>query len=325
MKHIFVIHSNTVLLTALGVIDYEHLKHKDIVFLYGRNFTSSIVDSDIECHDISDIYYVSPSLLDLTLKSKVKSLNSMIDESIGKCLNCDFIVYLPHTGVYLFQMLMTYCKCKGVSLLQEGAFSYFTKPINNPFKTKVKNFLFSTNRFWFQINWNIPNFVYKYFTPYKTYALNKAFFAPLSNHFDNVVIKWPLFDGDQFILSEGSSVFLFDNAVELGFVEKDIYLEGCKKLVNNCKYNKCYVKFHPSQTQTTIDELLKLFEGREICYCDKTIPFEIVMSCSKNLSLYGFGTSLLKFGKDLGHNIICGVDDLCAKSSQYKNYINSQL
>ena len=43
MKHVFLIHSHTVFLTAIGVIRRLSLKVDDIIFVYFRNYNNSII------------------------------------------------------------------------------------------------------------------------------------------------------------------------------------------------------------------------------------------------------------------------------------------
>ena len=42
MKHVFIIHSHTTFLTAIGCVNYQKLTSSDIIFLYVRNYKNSI-------------------------------------------------------------------------------------------------------------------------------------------------------------------------------------------------------------------------------------------------------------------------------------------
>ena len=52
MKHIFLIHSHTLLLTSLGVINREKLAEEDVIFIYSRNYRSCI-PVNFQCFDFS--------------------------------------------------------------------------------------------------------------------------------------------------------------------------------------------------------------------------------------------------------------------------------
>lgn len=321
MKYVFVIHSNTVLLSALGAIEYEHFMFEDCIFLYGRHFKSSIVPDSIETHDISDIYFDTLKWYEIHTK-KYSYYQKRMDDFFDSIIKDEFEVFLPHMGMMIYQTMMTNPSCRGCNILQEGAFSHFGK-LDRPWRVWLYNKLFSTNRRWYHLSWQLPSNAHGLFKPHKTYSLNADFFKPFTT-FENIVIKWPQIEDESFIYPVDTNVFLFESAVELGFVEKGIYLKACKILISQCDSNNCMVKFHPNQSPDNIKDILKLFEGKTVTECRADIPFELVMACSKKLKLYGFSTSLLTFGQDLGHSVLRLENYLINNSKKYRKYYASK-
>ncbi len=254
-----------------------------------------------------------------SLKNKlVQEVDALIAEEVGD----EFKLYIPHTGSPFFQALATNRHCASINLIQEGAVAYITKPLNNPWKVKFINCFFSTKRFWSQENWCLPHFIRKKIKIDCAYALNESYFGNLASR--NIVVNWPFFSNPKFVLPPKSKVFLFEAAVELGQIEKDIYLKGCELLVSSVHSESCFVKFHPNQSDDNKKIILSLFKGKKVEILKSDIPFEIIMSSSKQLMLYGFTTSLLTFGENMGHTIISYKKFLCSNSKKFQNYCNCQ-
>lgn len=319
MKHVFVIHSNTVLLSALGAIEYEKIPQDKIIFLYGRNFKSSIVTDNIKTIDVSLMYKIGFESGFSRSKKNQHSLLEKVDKLINDNVADFYTVYVPHTGIPFFQALATNFRCSEICLLQEGAYSFFKKVLTNPIKVKILNVLFSNDRLWWQVNWSIPNFKSEKVKVSKTYSLDTSLFESLQDA-NNIRISWPKMNAKPNEIEDGAQVYLFESAVELGYIEHDVYMEGCKKLINDTARTKCFIKFHPNQSESNKNEILNMFSHYEVTELTDSIPFEIVMSSVRDLQLYGFSTSLLKFGKDLGHKVTSYSEYLCNHSLRFKKY-----
>ena len=115
-------------------------------------------------------------------------------------------------------------------------------------------------------------------------------------------------------------MFLFESAVELGQIEKDVYFSGCRLLIENCGVDYCFVKFHPNQSKENISSLLEMFGNIKVTILPDDIPFELTLVASSKLTLYGFTTSLLKFGEYLGHRVIRKDKYLKTHSKKFAYY-----
>lgn len=324
MVHIFVIHSNTVLLTALGVIEKEKIEYGDILFMYGRNFRSSIVPEAIKCVDISDLYSCKEEYGILGRRFRLRKYAKKFDAFLSEYVNKPYQAYVPHTGSRIFQALCSNKLCIATNWLQEGAYSFFTKPLTDPRRIRRYNLFFSSKRFWYQTNWSITEAVARKIHAHKAYALRDSFFSPLQERgVDLVQIKWPQTSNREKSIPDGSNVFIFESAVELGQIEKDVYMAGCRKLIVASGVKECYLKFHPNQKKENVTNIVSMFKGRSIKYCPEDYPFELIMSSAQGLHLFGFTTSLLKFGEDLGHKVTRGTDYLRKSSKLFDSYCSS--
>ena len=241
-------------------------------------------------------------------------------------ISSDYEVYVPHTGSRVFQALITNKYCIATNWLQEGAYSFFFKSLADPARVRRYNLFFSSSRFWYQENWGFSKKMAKIIKPHNAYALSESLFEPLKVH--NVMVKrifWPKIEGKVMSLPRGSNVFLFESAIELGLIEKKVYMDGCRELIKASGVTECYVKFHPNQTQENIQEIISMFDGISYKYCPNDYPFELIMSSSDNLSLYGFTTSLLKFGEDMGHVVFRKDEFLRQRSHRFSEYCQSLI
>ena len=321
MKHVFLIHSNTVLLSALGAISHEKIPHEDILFLYMRHFTSSIVDDDIKSVDISSLHALSVEKGFPYKIFKHKKLINAVDLLIEREVKGEYIAYVPHLSSPIFIVFATNSNCNSANLLQEGAFSFFGVPIERK-KNWIKNFFFANKRFWWETTWDIPNNKSDILNVRKSFATNSQFFNPLQD-VENVIVKWPAINDKRFLFPEQANFFLFESAVEQCFISIDDYLLCIKRLIADSGVKECYLKFHPGQRKENVDKIIKLFQGVSWKVLDESIPFELVLSSSKNLNLYGFSTSLLKFGEDLGHHVMSYMELMCQRSKIFNDHINS--
>lgn len=60
--------------------------------------------------------------------------------------------------------------------------------------------------------------------------------------------------------------------------------------------------------------------GVEVEELPMNVPFELILVNYEHLSLVGFGTSLLFYGKAMGHNVVSREDYLLS-SRRYRSYV----
>ena len=152
-----------------------------------------------------------------------------------------------------------------------------------------------------------------------TYATSDSFFANMPQH-HNHIIQWPKIKVD-FEIVHNSVVFVFDGFVNNNHIEKEYYLSQCERLVNDVAASLNYIKFHPAQDEEQKNQIIKYFSDRkkDVKILSNEIPFELILSSCSRLKVAGFGSSLLFFAKDFGHDVICR-DEWLNNSPKYKVY-----
>lgn len=320
MKHVFIVHSNTAYLSALGTINLKQLNHKDIIIVTGRNQKCYMLDNDITLFDLSHIY-------DFKLRQnsrariifQLQQLRTFIDENI----NDTFVTYTPHLNYYFFQTFATHPNCKSIKFIQEGIID-FCKPEN--IKEKVNLRLLYINKYllictwaWCSDRWN----TYKKLKGNKvdeTFALSKNLFKSMPCI--HSIIKWPHMNIEQRFPND-ATFFVFESAVEQNTIELDIYIRACYKLIKKHASNMNYVKFHPYQSSIIKEKILNIFNeyNLAVSILPGDIPFELLLCRENKLKVCGFTTSLIFYASLLGHETHICVNALL-KSKSFQNYWN---
>lgn len=320
MKHVFLIHSHTLFLTAMGVLDFLKIDKEAVVFLYSRHYSNSLIEPGCKTVEVTDLADRQEQLLD---NRKRKGLLDEIDKLIDHVAGSSFVLYAPHFAMVFAQALYTHKKCVKAAYIQEGGMIY-RKSITThlSFRQKLRCFVADklyrhTNRIWRAYGWYMPVKLNKQ-RDLDSYAISDEYFKylPSTNH----IIRWPHVDMP-LAIKDNAHVFVFDGFVKNGLVEQEFYLDKCKKLVDKFAQPFNYIKFHPAQSQEECDTIKSYFDrqGRKYEVLDNSIPLEIVLASTSGLSVIGFGSSLLYFARDLGHIVHC-MDRWLHGSPLYMQY-----
>lgn len=324
MKNVFIINSHTTFLTAIGTIVFLKLKKDNVILITMRHFSSKLIRLECRTYDISDIEdkYALPQVWrnEAIRKAYINDIDNFIQEKIKD----QFILFAPHFSHPLFQSFYTSQLCHSGNYIQEGGI-----PFKNAYRIKlslyetitsflINKFFLRTSRIWMPHGWYVEGKLYKN-TQINSYATSDQFFKylPSNNH----IIKWPKVEVD-ITIEEGACVFIFDGFVQNKFVERDFYIESCKKMIIQHSKEHNYLRFHPSQTIEDKKEICSIFEKNHFQYIimDSDIPFELILSSTnQRLTVVGLGSSLLFFARDFGHTVICH-DRWLVKSKYYRRY-----
>ena len=327
MKHLFFIHSHTLFLTSIGVVDYLNLPHKDVLFVYSRNYKTTI-PTDIESVDISnqmeDTFYImlSWSRRNFFYNKKIRDdLVSFFDDFVQEHTSGRaYRLYIPHLQHHAFQIMATNPRCDEIFFIQEGGRAMIPLQTGKiSFLNAVYNklILHNDSRVWKCSNW-FPNEHTPYSRPVKAFAFDKDYFCDAPEQ--TILVKWPHIPISVSI-DEQRPFFLLEGAVELGQVEGNLYNNAVKVLINEFAESKNYIKFHPAQKAEARHLILNMFKEKkcEVEELPMDIPFELIVVNFHNLKLYGFGTSLLFYGKSFGHHVV-SRENLLMKSKRYRIY-----
>ena len=320
MKHVFIIHSHTTFLIALSAIKKEILREDDIIFLYGRNYTNSIVKVPYKIYCIDDIYSfedkhgIKYRLNPFYQYRHIHNVDRFVKEKIGE----DFAIYVPHIVFRLFQILVTNPLCKQINLIQESGVTFMNKRLT--FNSVISNFLtFFSQRIWYKDDWLIPLRLLPKMN--KTFSLNIDYFSKIECK-EHVLVKFPQIN-ISLELDTTKPIYLLEASAEHKCVETNIFLEGCRYMIEDSKHDLNYIKFHPGQSKENREKILSFFGNSVVKERPSDVPFELILGSFRNLKLYGFTTSLLGFGKNLDHEVHSYADYLIKNSKKYADYVNS--
>lgn len=333
MKHIFIIHSHTVFLTAMGVVEYEKLPSCNVVFVYGRNYKQSLMELPFKIYDISECYdrckhiILSISKHVLISYKGIRNETLYVDNFINKEINDDFILYVPHLSFPLFQLFATNKNCKSCKFVQEGGRPVIVAQKGyDPFVIGIYNsiFLRKNNRLWRTNKWMIPNIKDYISTPIETYSIDSEYFYNLK--IPNHIVKWPVPNTSLLAFHQDYPIFIYEGIIELGAIERDVYLNSIKKQISECAKAHNYVRFHPNQKPNDVEAIKRMFtdRGGGVEELAPNIPFEVILIQNKNLKVYGHASSLLFFARSLGHQVVSYEHDLLF-SKMYTRFLKKNF
>lgn len=328
MKSIFFIHSHTLFLTSLGVIEYLEIPADEIVFFYARNYKNTLFNIPYKVIDITSLY----SSLQVNnhkkiwrnkhfRKQKIMEIDNLLYDACG---DSKFRAFVPHMAFSLFKIVSTNKLCNSISYIQEGGVP-FTMAYSCRFDLLhtvyhwIYNRFIASPRLKYTGRWYDPTLLTRQLK-IDSYSISDTFFKHLPSN--NHIVKWPNIDVS-FPYTFDTPIFVFDGFIKNNHIESDYYLEMCEKLISNESKDNNYIKFHPVQDIREKLFILNCFKnrGKKYSIIQDDIPLEVVISSCSHLRFVGFGSSLLYFAKDYGHDVVC--KDIWLKNSKlYMNYKN---
>ena len=326
MKNVFMINSHTTFLTTMGVINYLGAEQSDVLLLYVRNYKNSL-DNQYKRIDIS---YLSDKVDSIFCKNvNKKGKNQIIievDKFVSEDINCTFHLFAPHLAHPLWQILYTNKKCVFFSYIQEGILPYKTAFVSFPpllgLLRNIKfRLLYQTDRVWPYRPWFLRTKIKK-ISNVDAFAINNKFFKYLS--VKKNIVQWPkIVQKDEITFQDKHMIFIYDAFVKNGIMNSDDYIKECKNLIKEMATDYNYLKFHPGQSNQEIEIIKDYFNqlGKKYIVLDNMIPFEVIIMSQQNLSLTGYGSSLLFLAYDYGHNVFC-YDSRLLKYNLYRDYRN---
>lgn len=295
MKHVFWIHSHSLYLTALGVMNTLHLPSNDVIFLLKEHYKCYSMPQGIHIYDLSDID-------DLVLRrdsqkiiaDKIKLLDKFIEENIGE----KYTFYIPHFLPKLWQIIATNKLCVDIKFVQEGIIDYCKgdgrnkKLLMKTFFTKV--FLRNFGRVWqdYASFWDFRPLGVRKVS--ESFALSEGLYNKLDCK--HTIIKWPKIEVP-LKLEEDGVFFVFDSLSERYNIERRIYLQATENMIKRYAGVHNYVKFHPIQSKANQEYIKSLFTkyGYKVKVLPNEVPFEIILTSQAHMKVCGFTSSLVFF------------------------------
>lgn len=335
MKHVFYIHSYITYIVAVSVVAELALDHRDLVFIYGRDFHYRHIP-DIAVYELpSNLMALSrvPSygkrFIFLRKHRDIKALDKLIDRLAG---GGSFTAYLPLTKNYLMQLIVTHPQCGGLIFLEEGLLSYtghFVKNTYAPFVNNWRGKLTALSKF--------PNHGYRsYFyrshnfsQPLSIYMLHEAPDIRQAD-IDVCVLKSVVVPSlDPQFQIDNSYLFIVETVIEDGIVSADNYFSVLETYIDDLKrhgVDSIWIRFRPNYSAS--EDIITLFKERSIhvdILADE-VCIESILSHSKNLTVVGLHSSLLFYAAIWGHRSLSLLNRLYEIDNQaeekYRKYLH---
>ena len=327
MKHIFIIHSHTLFLSSLGVINKLTLEDDDVLFLFHRHY-KTLIPFNYKWIDISDEFENTFKILFswsrkhfLIDRGQRRESLDFFDKIVEENAAEGYYLYVPHLQGFTYQIMATNDKCKECFYVQEGGrvmLSCLTDQIAWPWRLYNRFILKNDKRLWKCTNW-FPNKNTPYNKPVTVYTFDTSYYGTVIPK-ENIHIEWPQIEVDVEI-NEDWPIFLLDGGVELGQVELKVYNKALRAMISEQAQRENYIKFHPMQSEQRKREIICMFTniGVTVSEFPEDVPFELIVVKYEKLKLYGFGSSLLFYGRAYGHHVVSYEKELMS-SRRYRMY-----
>ena len=319
----FVIHSHTSFLTAMGTIDFLNLKEDEVGIAWSRNYHNILYDRNYKSEDINWTAEYPFIKKMFHHRADFRRIDAQIENLTG---GDEYILYAPHPTASQFELLLTNKKCVGFNYIQEGALvlkGLFTKrkrSLSYKIKDRILRLIYNNRLFGARLTWDVPPFKKLNKEP-ECFAISDDIFDG-SNYKQNI-IKWPAYQiPEEFTINPENPCFITESFIEKDVVDKDVYLGLYKDLINAKGKDFNYIKFHPAQWEETKKEIIELFEneGKKVKVLPDNFPFEVYLSSYKNMTVCGFRSSLVVFAGQLGHESYSLENKLRLLSAKYDRW-----
>ena len=308
MKYVFIVHSHTLFLTAMGTVDALGLDPRDILLIYTRGYRTVLPARGCGEWFADGEFARFDRLKEITSRKRVKEEIRSFDRMADERINDEFELFVPHLWSPFFKLLQTSPRCTKVSLIQEGAFtveSFFHNRLSplRRWKHRLGEWIRRGSGRLYGNGWYTDGELCHQDT-LDAYAVYPEFFRYLDCR--QHLVQWPSYELTLPDLSDGT-VFIFDGFTAHGVCSPDFYLIQCRRMMASYASAKNYLRFHPAQKQEEREKLCAAAQELGLLWevTDETLPFELQILSGRPLTVAGMGSSLLYFARARGHRVIC--------------------
>lgn len=327
MKHIFYVHSGITYLVSLAAINHLKLHTSEVIIIIGRSIQ---IDDQFQCIRLNAKEENIALLPSYGSVEVLKNINVLmrLDRKIGNAAqHSEFTLYLPSEKNYLMQFLQSQRLCLRRNFIEEGLLTYragFVKP-----RPELKGFI---NRLRHLLRF--PFHLYRTEGPknrnaekdFTVYVVTETASRVLHSY-HTVLLNTSTVQIDQTLPSKAfSSLYVFDAVVEMDLCANDNFLKCLEDfVVEKVPHHSLAIKFHPFQKK--VDQYIAIFNKHNIQYeilGNEVIP-EMLLAQKRNLSVYGLSSSVLFYGKEMGHEVHSFSSELVKCDKKYFNYISMSI
>ena len=306
MKHVFLVHSHTTYLTAMGVINKLRLPYKDVIFIISRKYRCVGLPVEIEQHDEREVgkTYIGSSCIPFSKHGL--SWIKQFDRAFEKVIHEDFTFYSFDIVPKFFQLIASNRYCVDLKFIQDGITDKCAGEgvkRTYPLTCRIKNFIARfMGRDMSRIK-KLPIHGGNYGDDYprgvrhhasETFAISDGIFKKVDCK--HTIVEWPRVDVPLTLADDGV-YFVLDSSVEIKSIERDIYMTQVEKMIKKFSGKHNYIKFHPAQKDENKEYILSLFKknGIQVEELPDDVPFEMILASQPHMKVCGFTTSLVFF------------------------------
>lgn len=314
MKHVFIVGSHAQYLSSMGTIQFLKLNYEEVLFIWGRHYKCKYHDNQYNGFDMSDYYTI---YIRNNSRKKTNKIILDIDLFINDKIVDNFTLYVPHLQSPFVQIFATNHQCVDIKFIQEGIIDFCSNNDERIFDLLLNYLVLRNKRIWVSSKWN-TTFRLKGKNISETFAITNVLYRDIDCK--HSIIKWPAYRLD-LNLNIKYPFFLFESAVEMKLVEKNLFMNKTRKMIEKYAESDNYIKFHPFQAIENRKQILGYFHeiGKKVTILKDDVPFELIISSFENLTLYGFSTSLLFLGQLAGHHSTMFCESLMT-SKRFRKY-----
>lgn len=317
VKHVFFVQSQITKLVAFATIKHLALPQESIVIISYRKVDFYHGYSIVPCpftHYPQESFLIHKKFW--LGRKKLKNLDDYVKEITN---NSEFKFYVPHIFYNHVELMLSHCKCRSFSLLEEGKTSFSRFGERTLSRDIFPQNILKRMNYGKRLNSVKQIFPDNYETAFK---ISDAAFPD----FPRVQqVKLHLVSASY----DYENIIVLDSIVEAGVVSISDYLIALLRLIMlmvKRGINKIHYKFHPDQQPKTskklILELFKTIENIELIEIDKNIVLEEI-AVNSSAKFYSAISSMLYYSKYLGSQSYSFVH-LFPSSEKLDSYFKKQ-
>lgn len=312
MKHIFQIHSNTCLITSLGVIKTEGISQKDVILLFIKTFEVSeevlnSYQSIILDKSIVEFPFFAIRRLKNLKWMRTRSIINEIDSSLKEIISENpFVFYCQDLRHYLLNVVATNKNCTKVNFIEESYYAHLSKKEFNKayafrldIKYKIINILFASILFH-----NFRKRLILQEHPFGDYKNSNSIFYALtdssfSNYIESKYIKKVSLEPSLFgSINTKRHLLAFGALQEQNILSLDRVIEIYKHYLIQKDIKQVYIKFHPSQNEENRNRILYELRNINAKILEDNHLIENYL-LQGNLNIISIGSSLIIYAAKL--------------------------
>lgn len=298
MKYLFFIHSQITLLVARLIIEQEHIRRSDAVFLLSRGV--QLEDNEIATFDFPFAKNTDSIPQTRNLLACLKTLKQFDAFLLRVTEGNQFICYVPQNSIRALELMINSKRCKGFCIMEEGAASYSKlEDLNREYGSLRRSFWDQVGylgrigrRFFYR-----PDYI-------KVYGITPEAFPGFR---DKVFLSTQLLQRTDSQKMNNKTVLIYDDIIISDILIKSRVLSEIASFLKS--YNNAgelYYKFHPMHSEAekqSIRELMKEQISLDLIELENNFSIEMLAASARDLTFIVNLSSLGLYASFFGHKV----------------------